>query len=39
MAGRLWEIREVFHGVLHVKTHVHIVKFLKNHDSGLQIKL
>jgi hypothetical protein len=39
MVGRLSEIREVFHGVFHVKTHEYVVKFIKNHDSGLQFQL
>jgi hypothetical protein len=39
MVGRLSEIREVFHGVFHVKTHEYVVKFLKNPDSGLQFQL
>jgi hypothetical protein len=38
MVGMPWEIREVFHGVFHVKTNVYIVKLLKNHDSGLQFQ-
>jgi hypothetical protein len=39
IVGRLWEIREVFHVVFHVKTHEYKVKFIKNHDSGLKFPL
>jgi hypothetical protein len=45
MVGRLSEIKEVFHGVFHVKTHEYVVKFKKSRfrtpisvigDSGTQ---